>query len=183
MLVNGINVRNTYGAILTDGYKYTPPEISSSYFKGRKTSFFQLLESETEIGKLSMPIVFQGEDLRTTTTRKSAFDALICTKVEIELEDGFMYTAILTKIGDADYIGKRAIKSTYEFVALRHLPLVEKEGNNIICESNYPYTTCNISVTVSEDATDYVVGSVAFPSVTAGQVLEIDGINSWCTIC
>lgn len=177
MLINGINILDTYGAILTDGYKYTPPEVSISHFKGRRTSFYQLLECEAEMGKLNIPIVFKGDGLRSITERKSSFDALIYPKVEIQLEDGFMYTSILSKIGDAQYIGRNAIKSIYEFRTLRHKPMVETRGNELFCDFTYPYVACDIEVTVGADATNYVVGTVTFPSVTAGQKLEIDGIN------
>lgn len=177
MLINGINVKDAYGAILTDGYRYTPPEVSSSHFKGRKSSFYQILESEVGMAKITMPITFYGADLRETTVRKTSFDALIYPKIEIELEDGFMYSAILKKIGDANYVGKNAIKSTYEFHVLRHAPLVEHVGNRIFCDFTYPYAACDIKITVGADATNYYVGSVKFPSVKAGQTIEIDGLN------
>ena len=160
MLINGINILNTYGAILTDGYKYTPPEVSISHFKGRRTSFYQLLESEAEMGKLHIPIVFKGNGIRSVTERKSSFDALIYPKVEIQLEDGFMYTSILSNIGDAQYIGRNAIKSTYEFRTLRHKPMVETKGNELFCDFTYPYVACDIEAHSNPLSLPQIVGVV-----------------------
>lgn len=177
MIINGMNAQNTYGATLMDGYRYTPPEVSGSHFKGRKTTFFQMLEAEVGMGKLHMPIAFYGEDLKSVTARKSAFDALIYPKVEIELEDGFMYTSILNKIGEAEYVGENVIKSTYEFSTLRHTALVEKTGNTIDCDFTYPYVACSIKVKVSANAESYQLGPVTFFDVEAGHILEVDGID------
>lgn len=177
MLVNGINVKDAYGAILTDGYRYTPPEISTSYFKGRKTSFFQMLESAVDVGKMVMPITFHGNGLRDVTLKKTAFDALIYPKAEIQLEDGFMYTAILNKIGDASYVGKTAIKSNYEFSVIRHTGYVEMQGNEVFCEFTYPYVACRLKTVVEKDTAKYQLGTVAFENIKAGQILEVDGIN------
>ena len=59
-----------FGGKLKDTYTYTPPTIETEYFQGRKRSNFVLLDSSYGMGKLTLPIVFEGKTRKDVALKK-----------------------------------------------------------------------------------------------------------------
>lgn len=87
MFINGKNTE-LFGAKLLADYKYTPPEISADYFKGRRWSNFTVLDSDVGMGKLELTLVFHARGRRDATQNKSAFDRLCVGKTDLALAMG-----------------------------------------------------------------------------------------------
>lgn len=174
-----INLKPLYlfGGKLRVDYTYTPPEISSEYFKGRRRTSFTLLESSYDMAALSLPIVFYGQNRNDVALKKSKFEAEIFGRSDIIMEDDFMYFAILNSIGDAAYPSEQLIEVTYDFKCIRHGKYKEIQKNMIYCESTLPDTDCILSTTVGSTGKNYKVGTATFPSVTKGEKITVDGIN------
>lgn len=174
-----INLKPLYlfGGKLKMDYTYTPPEISSEYFKGRRRSGFTLLESSYDLASLSLPIVFQGEDRNDVALKKSKFEAEIFGRSDIILSDDFRYFAILDSIGEASYPSEQLAEVTYNFKCIRHGKYREIQKNTVYCESTLPDTDCILSTMVSATGKNYKIGTMTFPSVTKGERLTVDGIN------
>lgn len=166
-----------YGGKLRMDYTYSPPELSNEYFKGRKRSGFVLLESSYGLGKLSLPIVFEGIDRKDVTLKKSMFEKEIFGQSDIIMGDDYMYFAILEGIGEASYPSEQLIEVAYEFKCIRHGKYREVQANTVYCESTLPVTDCLISTTVGNTGNNYRLGTVIFPNVTKGEKLAVDGIN------
>lgn len=101
----------------------------------------------------------------------------ILGKSEVELDDGFLYSVVLTDIGQASYPSPQLLEVEYTFTGVRHGEYVVTDGNVVNCDSTLPYTDCILTVTAIADRTNYKVGTVTFLEVTAGEVLVVDGIN------
>lgn len=166
-----------YGGELRMEYKVSGYNLETSAFKGRKSSSFVLLNNIVGFQTLSLPVVFEGKSRDDVSLKKSMFDMLAFGKNELIMDDGFLYTAYLSNIGDASYPAPELIEVDYTFVGVRHGPKVIVTGNTINCESTLPNTDCILSVIVGSTGTNYRVGTVVFPQVTQGEELIIDGIN------
>lgn len=176
MFINGKDVL-AYGAKLLSDYKYTPPAITSDYFKGRRRSNITLLDVNLDMGKLELPITFHACGRRDANQNKSMFDSLCLGKTDIAMEDGYQYFSVLMDIGETTYHSEQLLECTYTFDCIRHGSYVEKHGNTIMCESTLPYTDCVLTTRVGQGGTNYQVGPVMFKEVYAGQVLTVDGID------
>lgn len=166
-----------YGGQLRMEYKVSGYNLETSAFKGRKRSSFVLLNNIVGFQTLSLPVVFEGKSRDDVTLKKSMFDMLAFGKNELIMDDGFLYTAYLSNIGDASYPAPELIEVDYTFIGVRHGPKVVAVGNTINCESTLPNTDCILKVTVGSTGTNYRVGTVVFPQVTQGEKVVVDGIN------
>jgi hypothetical protein len=176
MYINNTNLLD-FGGNLRMEYTYTPPTISNDYFKGRKRSTFILLNSNFELGTLSCPVVFEGKNREDVTAQKSAFEQIAFGSCDIDMEDGYSYFAFLDSIGEASYPSESLIEVDYTFQCIRHGQYETSVGNSVFCKSTLPNTDCILSVTVGSAGSNYVVGTVTFPTVTQGQQIVVDGIN------
>ncbi|WP_195397734.1 MULTISPECIES: hypothetical protein [Holdemania] len=164
-----------FGAHLTMDYTVGGYEVDSSAFMGRKRSTFVLLNHTTGFKEIVVPIVF---DKKPVTVNKDRFEALAFSgKVELEMDDGQLFTAYLSEIGETTYIHPDLIESEYVFIGVRHGRKRTVHANTLFCESTLPWTDCILTVTVGKTGKNYQIGPVVFPSVTSGQVLVVDGIN------
>lgn len=166
-----------FGGKLKDTYTYTPPVISAEYFLGRKRSNFVLLDSSHEMGKLTLPIVFEGESRKDVALKKSNFEKELFGRCDIGLPDEFSYFAFLENIGTPSFPSEQMIESTYDLKCIRHGWKQTVESETVYCESTLPNTDCIISVTVLKDSSEYQVGSVKFLNVKAGEKLVVDGMD------
>lgn len=176
MWVNGIPLEK-YGGELLMEYKVSGYSIDASAFKGRKRSSFVLLNSTTGFLTLTLPVVFTGEDRADVSMKKSMFDALIFGKNELRMDDGFMYSAYLSEIGEVSYPAPEMIEASYTLIGVRHGKLQTVTGNSFYCDSTLPDTDCILTATVGTAADSYRLDTVTFSDVTAGEVLTVDGIN------
>ncbi|MFQ8581059.1 MAG: hypothetical protein ACLSA6_00250 [Holdemania massiliensis] len=107
-----------FGAHLTMDYTVGGYEVDSSAFMGRKRSTFVLLNHTTGFKEIVVPIVF---DKKPVTVNKDRFEALAFSgKVELEMDDGQLFTAYLSEIGETTYIHPDLIESEYVFIGVRH---------------------------------------------------------------
>lgn len=166
-----------FGGKLKDTYTYTPPTISAEYFLGRKRSNFVLLDSSYEMGKLTLPIVFEGESRKDVALKKSNFEKELFGRCDISLPDEFSYFAFLENIGTPSFPSEQMIESTYDLKCIRHGWKQIVESETVYCESTLPNTDCIISVTALKDSSEYQVGTVKFLNVKAGEKLVVDGMD------
>lgn len=166
-----------YGGKLLMDYKVSGCELDVSVFKGRKRSSFNLLNASAGLKTLTIPIVFSGTDRANASHNKSMFEQIALGKSELTMDDGLMYTVVLSSIGDSTYIGTELIKTEYIFTGVRHGEYVKLQRNSVYCDSTLPYTDCILTTIVTNDSTNYKIGSVTFESVVAGEKLTVDGIN------
>lgn len=176
MYINKNNI-DQFGAKILEDYKYTAPTLSNSIFQGRHRSSFNVLMSNYELATLEITVVFEGKDRKDVTRKKSAFDGILYGSCNIDMEDGFSYFAYADEIGEAQYKNEALIECSYTFKCIRHTALETITGNIVNCKSTLPFTDCILTVTVSKNAINYAVGPVTFPTVTAGQILTVDGIK------
>ena len=166
-----------YGAQLLSEYTYTPPEVTEETYKGRQRSSFTLLNATLGFGALNLPILFSGDSREDVPIKKSMFDAAIFGRAVLTMADGFIFDTVLEDFGEASYPGVGLLSCTYTFKAVRRKGLRKVVGNTIYCDSTAPHTDCVLSVKVGASASNYRVGSVIFPTVSAGQSLVVDGIT------
>ena len=166
-----------FGGRLQRSYQVTGYDLTNEAFKGRKRSSFVLLNSSIGFCQLSLPIVFEGCSRHDVTAKKSLFDMEAYGKNDLTMEDGFQYFVYLDSIGEASYPADELIECDYTFIGVRHGDLETVNGNTVMCSSTLPNTDCIIDVTVSANRQNYDVGTVQFPSVTAGEKITVDGIN------
>lgn len=166
-----------FGGKLKDTYTYTPPTIETEYFQGRKRSNFVLLDSSYGMGKLTLPIVFEGENRKDVALKKSNFEKEFFGRSEIGLPGEFSYFAFLESIGTPSFPSECMIETTYSLNCIRHGWKQTVESNTVYCESTLPNTDCIIKVTALKDAEEYPVGTVTFLNVKAGELLVVDGMD------
>ena len=166
-----------YDGILLDGYTVGGCEVDLNLLDVSMRTSLHILRKHVGMKKLIVPIAFKGSNIEDASYKKSIFERDAFGKNELVMDDGLLYWAALSNIGKSTYSGTKIIRTEYEFIGIRHGDYKKVIGNTIYCESTLPYTDCILSVTVSEDALSYKVGSVTFKNVVAGEVLTVDGMN------
>ena len=168
---------SSYGGRLKREYAVSGLPLENNYFKGRKSSAFVLMETAPGLLTLSLPVVFEGEDRKDVTVRKSSFDRDVYGKSELAMDDGFLYSVFLNEIGESIYPSDCLLECTYVFMGYRHGQKITGSGNTMYCESTYPYTDCMLTAVPTKNRSNYLLGTVLFPQVQAGEVLTVDGIH------
>lgn len=176
MWINDKDLREYSGKLLAD-YKVSGCELDISVVNGRKRSSFNLLNATVGLKTLTISIEFSGSDRADASLKKSMFEKIAFGKSELVMDDGLLYSVVLSKIGDTTYIGQELIKVEYTFTGVRHGERVKTEGNIVYCDSTLLYTDCILTATATDNADFYSVGSVTFKNVSAGEILTVDGIN------
>ena len=166
-----------YGGILLEGCVASGCEVNAETFKGSKNSSLKVLNISFGSKKIVVPIAFCGQDRAEVNLQKSLFEKALIGKVELLLDDGMQYSAVLTGIGDEEYVGSQVLKVKYTFLGMKHGEYKIVSGNAVYCDSTLPYTDCILKATASMDAAAYKVDSVTFKNVLAGEELCVDGIN------
>ena len=177
LYINGKSEKE-FSAKLKEGFSVSGMEVeeaSYSHMRNRST----LLYHDTVLGlkKINITLDFSGRDEHEVILRKSLFDAEICGRSELILPDGFIYDAVCHSLGTEIYHGRTIAEASYELSGIRHGPLQTVIGNSVFCEGTLPKTDCILSVTVGDNGTNYKVGTVTFPTVTAGEELQVDGVK------
>ena len=172
-LINGVPSEN-YGAILEYGYKVTGAEVETSC-----SSSVSIVCFGQKIGrkKISASLLIVGSSQQIAYEKYTILCKKFAGIVELVLPDGAMYTSVLTGIGDEETLAPGKIRCSFKFEAIRHGPLQSVTGNRLICMSTLPKTDCKLTATVGASGSNYKLGSVIFPVVTAGEVLCVDGIT------
>lgn len=177
LYVNG-KAASEFDASLKDGYTVTGVEIaetSYSHMRNRST----LIYHDTVLGlkSISFSVDFHGKDEHEIILKKSIFDAEIFGNCELILPDGFQYSCVCSSLGQEDRHGPNLLEVSYQLIGIRHGQLQTVTGNHVFCDSTLPKTDCILTATVGVSGSNYKLGSVTFLSVTAGEVLSVDGIT------
>lgn len=171
--VNGITI-SRYGGVLQD-YLYSPGMIVSTLSSGSRKTIFNLFSQKTEKASLTINIIVSGRNREELLQRTDSIIGMFNGLCEIRM-DGYLFRFALTQVTTE----KKGLKSAIVNVtgtASKHLPMMKSASRNIYCRSTVPETDCILKATATAAAQDYILGSVKFDSVAAGDVLVVDGIN------
>lgn len=174
MYVNGLPL-NHYDAELQSGYSVQGASLETAY--SALGQFPILLKQKVSLKKISVVISFFGNDPMDVYKKYSIFCSALLGKIELFLPDEFMYTSVLTDIADEQYVTEGVMEARFTFVGTKHGQLQTVTGNQVFCDSTLPKTDCILTATVGASGSNYKLGSVTFLSVTAGEVLCVDGIT------
>ena len=149
MFVNNVPI-SEYNAMLQQDYSVSGTEINSSYADNGRS--LVLLGQKIGLKTLTVKLTFFGKTSDETYMRYSMFCASLLGVLELIMPDEKRYRCILTSVGAV-------------------------MGSRLFCESTLPKTDCILTATVGSSGENYRLGTVTFPSVTAGEVLKVDGIT------
>lgn len=167
-----------YGGNLEEGYSVSGVEISCDYTAGRNGGSLILLNQRMGLKTIRLPLVFNGSAPRLVRDAYSLFcQHCIGGKKELLLPDERQYTAVLTGIGQEEWITENDMAVELTFTGYCHGAKRRVAGNTVCCTSTLPETDCVIRAKVSQKSTRYQVGTVIFHDVLAGDILVVDGIH------
>ena len=174
MFVNNVPI-SEYGAMMQDNYTVSGAEVSSSYAENGRSII--LLDQKIGLKSISVQLSFFGKDNDEAYSRYSAFCNSLLGGLELVMPDAKMYRCVLTAIGTETWVTEGIMDVPFTFVGYKHDALRVVVGNKVGCESTVPKTDCSLTVTVGKSGSNYKLGTVNFPTVTAGEVLKVDGIT------
>ena len=159
-------------------YQVSSVEISEvSYSHMRNRSTLQYHNTVLGLKKITFFIDFSGKDENVIALRKSLFDGEIYGKSEIILPDGFLYSAVCNSLGQEHFHSREIMEVSYDLIGIRHGPKQTAVGNTVFCGGTLPKTDCILTVMAGASGKNYKLGTVTFPTVTAGEILCVDGIT------
>lgn len=178
--INGTDVQ-TLGAKGLMEYTIGGTALDNEVFHGRYRTHFGVLASVPGTRSIKFTLAFEANTRQDALLNKSAVDALMVGVVDLQMPDELFYRCYSSGIGDlvlmgtdnGGYIGT----AVYKFTGICHGSLVTQTGTSINCTSTMPRTDCKLECTVSADADEFVLGTVTFTNVSAGDVLVADGIE------
>ena len=184
LLIDGVPLENFGGAALRD-YSVGETQLTNATFQGVDRSTFRVLRSFFGSRKITVTIVFKGENRHEASKQRSLFNIAAFGASELYIsDDGFFYSVALTSCGPEELIGEgkteAQIKSKYQFEGTRHEALVKETvsaGGTIFCRSTFPFTDCKLTATAASAASSFTLGGATFSDVAANDVLVFDGIN------
>lgn len=174
MYVNNIHI-SEYGAELEYGYKVSGASIETKY--SSYGQFPRLHDQRAGAKKIEATLTFSAESSEEAYGKYSELCKILTGNLEIVMPDRAMYSAFLTDIGEEEYITEGCMDVSFSFVGVKHGPLQTVTGNRLICMSTLPKTDCKLTVTVGASGSNYKLGTMNFPVVTAGEVFCVDGIT------
>ena len=178
--INGVDVYSELG-ILVEKYSIGATPITNSVYQGGHSTSYNLLYSDFGRRSIKVSLFITAPTRAVLSGKKTALDAMLWGKLELLMPDGFFYTSVLKSAGELNPVGAEENQiialCSYEFEGIQHGELVKSVGNTIICESTMPYTNCKLTCTASQNRASLAIGSVTITSVSANDVLTVDGIN------
>lgn len=157
-------------------YIYTPGATNSVLSSGSKKSIFNLFSQKTQNGSLTIDIIVKGRNREELQRNCDSITGLFSGLAEVRM-DGYLFRLALSQIGATAKLGMKAALVSITAAATKHLPKVEFTGKKVFCRSQVPETDCILSAEAGESGNDYILGSVTFNSVAAGDKLIVDGIK------
>lgn len=157
-------------------------KITNDYFQGRNRSHYTLMATTFGLKTVKFKLIFQADLLKDAKLNKSRLEAEMYGGCELYMPDGYYYRCMLDSIGDdvtkgVDGLGV-LIECDYQLSGIQHDAMVTVEdGTSFVALGTLARMDCILTVTVSEDATEYMLGGAKFSNVHAGDVLVVDGIN------
>jgi phage-related protein len=143
---------------------------------------FLTMSTEYGLRKIELPLHFRGKTPEEAHKHLSEFTAEALADGDLLMPDGFWYFYSLDEISEKEEISLegRIVECTFTFLGVAHDPLVRAEGN-FHALGTAPKMAAKFSCTVAETGTNYDLAGVTFSTVTAGDVLVVDGINTKVT--
>lgn len=182
VLVNGRPLYEYGGAALLS-YEIGDVKLTNASFQGVNRSTVRLLKTMYGTRKLTITVVFEGENLHAAKMQRSILSGALLGRSEIYIpDDGFFYDAILENEGAEEYAGQgprtAQVRAKYQFSAVRRLQRQTLTSTGTVyCRSTVPTTDCRLTATASRTESNYQLGGAVFQNVTAGDVLVFDGIE------
>lgn len=182
LYINGTDVL-TLGASGMLTYTVSGSNLTNDWFLGRFRTHMSMYLSIQATRTLTLTLLYEGADRGEVTLAKSKVDSALTGSVELSLPDGFEYTAVCSSFGEMELIGAyphTAGRAVYTFDAICHGEQITEAvpvGGSLTCTSTMPRTDCILEVTSSSAHNVYILGTVRFLNIAAGDVLTADGIN------
>ena len=183
MFINGEPI-SKYGGILLGTPRVSNAEYIPEYVYTRARSTLRHLTYDIGLKSLQCNIAFLGDSVFEIQQKRSILRAALVGELQISFsKDRFLY--------QAEYIGDAELESQYEsaavsmfnFKCVQMLPLETIATNNkkVHCQSTMPQTDCKLTAMATANTSNFVLGTVTFSSVSANDVLVVDGINGLIT--
>ena len=196
MLINGIDIKS-FSARLQNYSLSGTAVTNNTASAGTLVVFPDLFYVTFEPRTLNITMTFfpkrVGEDSRRTsiperlhraTENMIRFESLIVGKVvEIQLPDGYHYTALVQSLPAPSFDSTGEHDVTYTFLAIRHLPARKAAvsvGGTIKCISNTD-TKCIIKASFSQAHENVTLCGVTVSDISQNDVLIIDSVHGLIT--
>ena len=173
MKINGFDPQ-IYGAELLD-YTIDGCELENTYLLAPSSISPLRLNGKTKLRQITLTFDFEAYDMRETTLNMSNFTAKILRESELEMPDGFLYTAILTGTGSSEQKSDWIAGVTYTFIGFRHGPLEQHrltQSGNIFVAGNSD-TECRFIIETSADS--ITINGITITNINS--TIVIDGIK------
>lgn len=183
MKINQINIAE-YGARLQN-YTCGASELTSHYYTSAKSLYPVFLSAERGLRSLSITLELQGRTWQETALRISNLTALLTGRqVDLQMEDGFHYFAILQSVSQPEVVLPEKQFVTFQFAALRHGELVAEaltQSGQIEVSGNLP-ADCILRVEADETRENIEVLGIRIARLEADKPMVIDGIAKTVTV-
>lgn len=189
--INGRDIFSEFGAKVQSYPKFSYA-VDVEVFQGVNRSTLQLLKNHRGAKTMTIAVDFINRSNAQRTDNQSAFDALfIGGSVEIDIGDGYLYSAVLMSASDASTANELITTVEYEFRVVRHRALVKQvliNEDNVVCDSNVPETDCRITVNgkyFDETGNSFIVelnGEQISMRIPGQEDVVLDGINKTITV-
>lgn len=180
IFINDFDIRE-FGIEGIRSYKVGGTPITNEYFQGKNRTNYLVLDTTFGLKSVQFELLYKSHNRRDLLLLKSKIEAKLFDVCELYMPDGFYYRSILESISEGEFQGVEdnevILLVAYKFNGIQHDKLVKTTSGSFICEATMPKMDCSLTVTVGETASSYVLGGVTFSSVSAGDVLTVDGIN------
>lgn len=143
---------------------------------------FLTMSTEYGLRKIKLPLHFRGDTPEEAHRNLSAFTAEALEDGDLFMPDGFLYFVSLDSVSEKEEITLEGciVECTFEFLGVAHDPKITATGD-FYALGTAPKMAAKFSCTVAETGTNYNLAGVKFNSVTAGDILVIDGLNGLVT--
>lgn len=183
MFVNGEPI-SRYGGILLGTPKVSNAEYVPEYAHMKSRSTLRHLTYDIGLKDLQCNVAFLGYSIFEIQTKRSEFRAALVGELYISFsKDRFTYKA--EYIGDAEleseYNGSAVSKFNFKCVQMLPIESVTTTDKKVYCQSTMPKTDCRLTATAASNGSNFVLGTATFASVSANDVLVVDGINGLIT--
>lgn len=158
--------------------RITGVDLNTEYMAERQMPM--LLKQRQGLKRIELPVTFRGSSSANAYQFYSMFCKEATGMVTLQLHDGRYYYGFLEGSIAEEYVTEGIMDATFNFLATKRDTMTTRTGNASNAIQNpgdLPETDCIITVTVGASGTNYNVHGVVFDSVSAGDVLVVDGID------
>ena len=110
---------SAYGARLRQNYTISGCSTSPTVSQGKNDSRFFLLDRESGLLTVTLPLDFYGENVREIAQNMAYLRGLCQELLELDLGDGFHYRLILSGAGELEWTGDVLCSQTLTFQGMR----------------------------------------------------------------